>query len=153
MAKPSLPEFSLFTSVIKDAVIIAIVAFASSISVADLYARKHKYKIDSNRELFALGASNIVCSFFLSFVSCGALARTVVFESSGGRTQLVTVIASGIILAVLLWISPMLELLPKACLGSIIVAALISLLKQFEDIVYYWKLDKREFVINFLFYK
>jgi len=84
----------------------------------------------------------------MSFVSCGALARTVVFESSGGRTQLVTVIASGIILAVLLWISPLLELLPKACLGSIIIAALISLFKQFEDIVYYWRLDKREFVMK-----
>lgn len=72
---------------IKDAVIIAIVAFASSISVADLYARKHKYKIDSNKEIFALGMSNLVGSFFKSFVSCGALARSAVFESSGGRTQ------------------------------------------------------------------
>lgn len=39
----------MFNIVIKDAIIIAIVAFASSISVADLYARKHKYTIDSNK--------------------------------------------------------------------------------------------------------
>lgn len=78
LVRPELPEFSLFFEVFQDSVIIAIIAFASSISVADLYARKHKYKIDSNKELFALGTSNVVCSFFMSFVSCGALARTVV---------------------------------------------------------------------------
>ena len=91
--------------------------------------------------------SNVVSSFFSSFVSCGALARTVVLESSGGRSQLVTFISSGIILAVLLWISPLLEMLPKACLGSIIIAAIISLFKQFSDIKYYWNLDKNEFVL------
>ena len=46
---PSLPEFSMFFDVIQDAIIIALVAFASSISVADTFARKHNYKIDSNK--------------------------------------------------------------------------------------------------------
>lgn len=77
----------MFFDVAQDAFIISIVAFASSISVADLYAKKHKYKINSNRELFALGMSNVVGSFFKCFVSCGALARSAVFEQSGGRTQ------------------------------------------------------------------
>lgn len=45
----TLPEFSLFTYVIRDAIIISIVAFTVSISVSDLYARKYKYKIDPNR--------------------------------------------------------------------------------------------------------
>ena len=89
LVQPSLPEFNLFSKVIKDAIIIAIIAFASSLSVADLYARKHKYLIDSNKEIFALGMSNVVSSFFSSFVSCGALARTVVLESSGGRSQVI----------------------------------------------------------------
>ena len=46
---PSLPEFSMFFDVIQDAIIIALVSFASSISVADTFARKHNYKIDSNK--------------------------------------------------------------------------------------------------------
>lgn len=58
-----------------------------------------------------------------------------------------TVIASGIIASVLLWISPLLETLPKACLGSIIIAALINLFKQFSDLKYYWKIDKIEFSV------
>lgn len=49
MPQVTFPEVSMFFDVVQDAVIISIIAFASSISVADLYARKHKYKIDYNR--------------------------------------------------------------------------------------------------------
>lgn len=117
--------------------------------MSDLYARKHKYKIDTNKEFFALGMANVVGSFFKCFVSCGALARTVVLESSGGKTQLVTIIASMVVMTVMMWFSPLLETLPKACLGSIIIAALVNLLKQVRDIPYYWRLDKLDFVLNF----
>ena len=70
-----LPEFSLFFELFQDALIIAVVAFATSISVADMFARKHKYKINASKEIFALGMANIVGSFFQCFTSCGALAR------------------------------------------------------------------------------
>lgn len=99
------------------------------------------------KEFFALGMANVVGSFFQCFISCGALARTVVLESSGGKSQFVTIVASMVVLSVMLWISPLLQTLPTACLGSIIIAALISLLKQIKDIPYYWKLDKLDFVI------
>ena len=109
----TLPDFSLFFDLIQDSIIISVVAFASSVSVADTFARKHKYKINPNKEIFALGMANIVGSFFQCFTSCGALARSAVQDSSGGRTQLVTILASGIIVATLLFIAPILQLLPK----------------------------------------
>ena len=80
-------RLSLFVDVISDAFVISIVAFATSISIADLYARKHKYTINSNKELFALGMCNMVGSFFKCFTAGGTLARTVVQEESGGKTQ------------------------------------------------------------------
>lgn len=153
LSEPAVPDFSMFTSLISDAIIISVVAVASSISISDMYARKHQYKINSNKEIFALGLANIVGSFFKCFTSAGALARTAVVDSSGGKTQLVTFIASSIMLSVLVWISPLLETLPKACLGSIIIAALTGLLKQMSDLSYYWKLDKVDFtawIITFL---
>jgi MFS superfamily sulfate permease-like transporter len=106
-------SFRVFLDVIPDAIVISIVAFATSISIADLYSRlkiwkwnffdwslfffnlffknpknrKHKYKIDTNKELFALGMSNLVGSFFKCFTAGGTLARSVVQEESGGKTQ------------------------------------------------------------------
>ncbi|RNA41759.1 solute carrier family 26 member 6-like, partial [Brachionus plicatilis] len=151
--EPQLPEFNLFMDMLLDAVILSVIAYATSLSVSDLFARKHKYKIDSNKEFFALGASNIAGSFFQSFVSCGSLSRTVVADSSGGKTQLVTIIASSVVLTVMLWLGPFLEQLPKACLGSIIVAALLNLLLQVRDLPYYWRLDRLDFatwIITFI---
>jgi MFS superfamily sulfate permease-like transporter len=97
--------------------------------------------------------ANVVGSFFKCFVSSGALTRSIILESSGGKTQLVTIIASLVVLNVILWISPVLESLPKAALGSIIIAAVVSLFKQLKDLPYYWKLDKLDFatwVVTFL---
>lgn len=47
--RPLLPDFSLFFYVAQDALVISIVAFATSLSVSDHYARKHRYKINSNK--------------------------------------------------------------------------------------------------------
>ena len=44
-----IPDFSMFFDLFQDALIIAVVAFATSVSVADMFARKHKYKIDPNK--------------------------------------------------------------------------------------------------------
>jgi MFS superfamily sulfate permease-like transporter len=57
--------------------------------------------------------ANVVGSFFKCFVSCVALARTAVADSSGGRTQVVTVVASMVVLSVMVWLSALLEYLPK----------------------------------------
>ena len=75
--------------------------------------------------------ANLSGSFFKCFTSAGALARSAVFESSGGNSQLVTVISSSIVFLVLVWIAPILETLPKACLGSIIIAALTGCYQSF----------------------
>ena len=49
-----LPDFSLFFYVIPDAILIGIISFAISISIADLYSKKHKYKINANKVSFTL---------------------------------------------------------------------------------------------------
>jgi high affinity sulfate transporter 1 len=147
LPQPSLPQMNMFTDLVQDSIIIAVVAFAMSISVCNLFAKKYHYEVDANKEMFAYGMANTVGSFFKCFVSCGSLTRSIIQEQSGGKTQLVTVIQTLIVLVVLLWISPLLESLPLACLGAIIIAALKNMFMQFEDLPYYWKLDKIDFVI------
>ncbi|CAG2163251.1 unnamed protein product [Oppiella nova] len=53
---PKLPRLDLLSSIIMDSLVIAIVAFAVSLSLAKIFAKKHKYKIDANQELIALGS-------------------------------------------------------------------------------------------------
>lgn len=57
--QPEIPAFTLIPSLLKDAVIIAIVSFAICISLAKTYAKKMNYTVDPNQELSAYGLSNV----------------------------------------------------------------------------------------------
>ncbi|KAK3733499.1 hypothetical protein QZH41_008730, partial [Actinostola sp. cb2023] len=77
----SIPSFTLMNDIVVDAFKIAIVIFATNISLAKLFAKKNRQKIDSNQELIAYGACNVGVSFISGFPVCTALARVVVQES------------------------------------------------------------------------
>lgn len=124
----------------------AIVSFAINFSLCDLFSKKHKYKINSSQELLAYGTSNIFASFFPCFASGGSLARSCVQNNAGGKTQLVSIVSCIILGFVLAFIAPLFKELPQACLASIIVVALKSLLLQIKDLKFYWKINKIEFV-------
>jgi hypothetical protein len=49
LPKPTLPDFSILFKVLPDAILIGIVSFALSVSIADLYGKKYKYLINSNK--------------------------------------------------------------------------------------------------------
>ena len=65
------------------------------------------------QEFIAYGTMNIISSFFSSFTAAGSLSRSVIQSTSGGKTQLVGFISSGIILVVLLWLGALFEPLPR----------------------------------------
>ena len=84
---PKLPVFHLIPKVLLDAVAIAIVTFTVNISMASMFASKHSYKLLSNQELIAYGVTNSVSSCFNCYVSAASLSRSLVQESTGGKTQ------------------------------------------------------------------
>jgi SulP family sulfate permease len=135
-----------------DAIFIAVISFTTSISIVNFYSNKYKYKTNTDKELFALGMSNLGSSFFQCFSSCAALARCAIFDSSGGSSQIVSIVSCGLTLCVILWIAPLFEKLPMACLAAIIVSALYNLLKQMTDIGHYWKTNKYELVYICFYY-
>jgi MFS superfamily sulfate permease-like transporter len=92
LPSPSLPPFLIIKDMISNCIVIAIVSFTINFSVADVYAKKFKYSIDSTQELLATGISNVFASFFGCFTGCASLSRTAVQVTSGGKTQ----VASGL---------------------------------------------------------
>ena len=113
MPQPRVPDLSLVTSFAMDSFAIAIVSFAITFSLAKLFASKYKYTVDSNQELRAMGCSNIFSGFFQCIPSTGSLGRTAVQTSVGGQTQLVSIIAAGLVLVVLLAVGQYLVKYPK----------------------------------------
>lgn len=91
---------------------LSVVSYAITYSVGKSFAMKYEYEIDSSQELIALGGSNLFSSFFQCIPVGASLSRSAVQDSSGGRTQLVSLVNCVGILAVLLYFGSLLEQLP-----------------------------------------
>uniref|UniRef100_A0A4W4DRV9 Solute carrier family 26 member 3 n=1 Tax=Electrophorus electricus TaxID=8005 RepID=A0A4W4DRV9_ELEEL len=144
---PLAPNVEVMKEGAVDAITIAIVGFAVAFSVAKVYSVKHDYIIDGNQELIAFGASNIFGGAFRSFAASTALSRTAVQESTGGKTQIASLISALIVLITIVGIGFLLEPLPKSVLGALVIVNLKGMLMQFREICYLWTRDKTDLVI------
>lgn len=144
---PRAPDVSLFSLVIGDAFAVAIVGYAINISLGKTFALKHGYKVDSNQELVALGLSNSVGACFLCYSVTSSLSRSLVQESTGGKTQVAGVISSILVLIIVLKIGALFEDLPKAVLSTIVFVNLKGMFKQFTDIPQLWRTNKVDLLV------
>ncbi|CAK9795466.1 Slc26a5 [Anthophora plagiata] len=144
---PVVPTFELLHLVAVDSIAITMVSYTITISMALIFAQKLNYKIDSNQELLAMGLSNIVGSLFSCMPVSASLSRSLIQQTVGGRTQIASIVSCMILLAILLWIGPFFEPLPRCVLASIIVVALKGMLQQANQLVKFWKLSKYDAII------
>ena len=120
-------DLALWTSLAVPALLIAIVGYVESISVAMTLAAKRRQRVDPDQELIALGASNVGSALSGGFPVTGGLSRSVVNFDAGAETPAAGgYTAIGIALTTL-FLTPLLFFLPKAVLGAIIIAAVLSL--------------------------
>uniref|UniRef100_A0A674PE85 Solute carrier family 26 member 6, like 1 n=1 Tax=Takifugu rubripes TaxID=31033 RepID=A0A674PE85_TAKRU len=146
LSSPQVPNVSLFGEVISDAFALAIVGYAISISLGKTFALKHGYKVDSNQELVALGLSNTVGGFFQCYSVCPSMSRSLIQETTGGKTQMAGVASALIVLVTILKLGPLFQDLPKAVLSSIVFVNLKGMFKQHSDVVPLWRSSKIDLV-------
>jgi sulfate permease, SulP family len=125
----ALPSLALadIRALVPSALVIALVGYMESIAIAKSIATRHRYKVDANFELQALGLANLVGAFFQAFPTTGGLSRTAVNEQAGARTPVAGLIAAAVVAMVLLFLTPLFYHLPKAVLGAIILVAVAGL--------------------------
>ncbi|KAG8578603.1 hypothetical protein GDO81_010556 [Engystomops pustulosus] len=140
MPKP--PEWGLIPNVALGALSIAIIGFAITVSLSEMFAKKHGYEVKANQEMYAIGFCNIIPSFFHCFTTSAALAKTLVKESTGCKTQVSGIMTSLVILLVLLVIAPLFYSLQKCVLGVITIVNLRGALRKFLDLPKMWKVNK-----------
>ena len=129
-----LPDFSgsLAGDLVVTAMVITLVGFMESIAVAKVYARRHRYDVDANRELVGLGAANVASGLFGGYPVTGGFSRTAVNDTAGARTPFASLITAGIVLTTIAFFTPLLFSLPNAALGAIIIVAVIGLVDVSE---------------------
>ncbi len=149
-----LPEFklpkwdvNLMLKALPTAITLAFISFAEAMTIAKAVEEKSgEYHTRPNQELRALGASNIVGSFFQSFPANAGLSRTAVNVQEGAKTGISSFISVVVVGITLLFLTPYFYYLPKAVLGAIIMVAVYGLI----DLEYpkrLWKQRKDEFYL------
>jgi len=120
-------DMTLWRELTVPALLISVVGFVESVSVGQTLAAKRRQRIVPDRELVALGASNLGASFTGGFPVTGGFARSVVNFDAGAQTPAAGVFtAVGILVAALL-LTPALYFVPQATLSATIVVAVLSL--------------------------
>lgn len=131
-----LPQFSLpsfapqqLPTLLASALGIAIVGYSDNVLTARSFAVRNQYKIDANQELLALGLANLGAGLMQGFPVSSSGSRTAIGDTVGSKTQLFSLVAMGIVIAVLLFLRPVLSLFPKAALGAIVIFAALKLIE------------------------
>ena len=140
--------FELVRKLFPLALIISLVGFMESISVAKaMQAKRRNYFISANRELTALGLSNIIGSFFNAFTVSGGLARSAVNEQAGANTNLSSVFSAILMGITLAFLTPLFYFLPKVILAAIIMVAVSSLI-NLREAGFLWRTSKKDFLMG-----
>ncbi|KQX38036.1 sulfate:proton symporter [Devosia sp. Root436] len=142
----SLPSFTTDTiqQLALPALIISIVGFVESISVAQTLAAKRRERISPNQELIGLGATNIAAAIGGGFPVTGGFARSVVNFDAGAATPAAGAFTAIGIAGATLLLTPFLAILPKATLAATIVIAVLTLV-DFSTLKRAWAYSKADF--------
>lgn len=97
-----------------------IVIVAQSAATARSFAQRHGETEDFNRDLLGLAAANAAAACSGAFVVNGSPTQTAAAEAAGARSQMAQLSFAAVTLAVLLWLTPLLQYLPRAVLAALV---------------------------------
>jgi high affinity sulfate transporter 1 len=141
MPIPGIPKIdvNMIPFLIGGAMGIVFLAAGETLGTARSFAAKYHYEIDADQELLAMGAANITSGLFRGITIDMSLSNTASGEDAGERTQLSSLVSSGLILLVVLFLAPLLKNLPTAVLGAIVLSSILGLFNVAEIKRYYYQ--------------
>jgi SulP family sulfate permease len=143
LALPPL-DFELWMKILVPALLISIVGYVESISVALTLAAKKRQRVDPDQELIALGASNIGSAISGGFPVTGGFARSVVNFDAGAETPAAGAFTAVGIALTTLFLTPLLFFLPNATLAATIIVAVLGLV-NLTALKHAWSYNKADF--------
>jgi SulP family sulfate permease len=122
-----------------------LLAYIEGVSAARAFATKHGYPLDTRQELLGIGAANLLAAMGHGFPVAGGLSQSAVNDKAGARTSLALVFASITLALCLLFLTGLLENLPKAVLAAVVLTAVYGLL-DFPALRYMWRVSRLDFL-------
>lgn len=137
-------SFDLLAALFVPALLISIIGFVESISVAQTLATKRRQRIDTDQELIGLGAANIGASLTGGFPVTGGFSRSVVNFDAGAETPAAGAFTAIGLAGAAVFLTPLIYFLPKATLAATIIVAVLSLV-DIKTLRQSWTYSKRDF--------
>lgn len=125
------------------ALLIALVGFVESVSVAQSLALQRQQRIVPNRELLGLGAANIASAVSGGYPVTGGFARSVVNFAAGAHTPLAGVVSAALMALVIAALTGLFHYLPHAVLAATIIVAVTSLV-DIATLRRAWRYDRAD---------
>ena len=125
---PSLPDLSLVGVLWPAALGIALMSFTETIATGRTFVARGEPRPQADRELLALGVANALGSFFRIMPAGGGASQTAVNRRAGAKSQAAAVVAVAVVAGVLLFLAPIVALLPQATLAAVVVATTVGLM-------------------------
>jgi SulP family sulfate permease len=137
------PGWSALAALLPSAVLIALIGYIESVSMAKTLANRRRQTIDPNQELLALGASNLASAVSGGMPVAGSFSRTLVNFEAGARTQGAALLTAALVGAVAWFFTPLFAHVPKAALAAIIIVAVVKLI-DVKAAVSAWYYDRSD---------
>ena len=137
------PGAEALRALLLPAVLIALVGFVESVSVAQSLALKRGQRIVPDRELLGLGAANVASAVSGGFPVAGGFSRSIVNFAAGAQTPLAGVFTAVGMAIVIAAFTGLFFHLPQAVLGATIIVAVMGLvdLKTLREA---WRYDRAD---------
>lgn len=130
----TLPDFSLIAELLPGALGIALMSFTETIAAGRAFAAPKDPPIVANRELVATGVANIAGSLLGAMPAGGGTSQTAVVRTVGGSSQKASLVTAGAAAATMLFLGPLLGLLPNATLAAVVIVYSVGLIAPAEFI-------------------
>jgi sulfate permease, SulP family len=121
-----------------------LLGYIEGVSAARTFAEKHGYPLNPGQELLGLGAANLAAALGHGYPVAGGLSQTAVNDRAGARTPLALVFASITLALCLLFLTNLLDDLPKAVLAAVVLTAVYRLV-DVPALLYMWRVSRLDF--------
>ncbi len=128
----ALPDFSLARQLWPSALGIGLMSFVETVAAGRAFMHQGEPRPAANQELLALGLANLAGSGFRIMPAGGGTSQTAVNRGAGARTQLAEMVTVAIVAAALIFLMPIVRLIPQATLAAVVVATTAGLISPAE---------------------
>ena len=149
LPRPSVPDLDaeILSQLFVGALTLTMLGLMEAMAIAKTLAARTRQHLDIDQELIGQGMANVVGGLFQSYATSGSFSRSAVNYQSGARTGFASVVASLVIAATLLWLTPLLYYLPQATLAVVIIAAVVGLVR-IQPLVTAWRINVHDGLIG-----